>query len=75
VRPAVPARLTGEEGLGRQVGVVALSQLPRDIEEPQSAQGVALSQEAVEDGGDQAALNAVGLNHDIGGLYEEDGLE
>jgi hypothetical protein len=57
-----------EEGLGREVRVVTLSKLLGDVHELEATESVALGQEAVEDGGNQVALDAIRLNHDVSGL-------
>lgn len=58
----------GEEGLGSEIRVVSLSQLLGDVQELEAAEGESLGQEAAKDGGDQATLDAIGLDHDESGL-------
>jgi hypothetical protein len=59
-----------EERLGREVRVMGLSELLGDVHELEATESVALGQEAVEDGGNQVALDAIRLDHDVGGLQE-----
>ena len=58
----------GEERLGREIRIVTLSEILGDIHELEATESVALCQEAVEDGGNQVALDAIRLDHDESGL-------
>ena len=58
-----------EERLRLQVGVVLLGLLLADVLELHRAEVVAARLEAGDDLADEAALDAVGLDHDEGGLH------
>ena len=58
----------GKESLGGEVGVVGLSQFFGDVHELETAEGVAFGHEAFQNGGDEVALYAIGLDHDESGL-------
>ena len=60
-----------EERLRREIRVVSLSQLLGDVQELEATEGVALGQEAAEDGSDQTALDAIRLDHDESGLQKK----
>lgn len=57
---------TGEEGLALEVGVVLLEVVLTGVHELHGHELVATVLEALDDLADETALDAVGLNHDVG---------
>jgi len=65
-----------EEGLGGEIGVVLLGVGLLGLHHLHAAEEETLLLEALDDGADEAALDAVGLDHDVGALGGHDcGLE
>jgi len=58
-----------EERLGREISIVTLSKILGDVHELEATESVALGQEAVKDGGNQVALDAIRLDHDKSCLH------
>lgn len=57
-----------KEGLRGEISIVLFSKLLADVHKLETAENVALADESVENGGDQIALDAIRLDHDVSGL-------
>jgi len=58
-----------EEWLGGEVRVVVLSQLLWHVHELQSSKNISLGDKTLNDWGNEVALHAIWLDHNIGGLH------